>query len=564
MPLPFLPGYALQTDVPASFAKRHQFDLINGVPVTDVVELRTLDQPISPEARFAKERPGYDGIPPDPWTKKIPKHDRRAIPMSRLPPWMAFSNKVLRFHGYFKDSVHERPEETQRVRACTLFYYLEDDSIHIQEIKDHNSGMKQGLLVKRHQIPAGPDRYYVVQDLARIGAELPIYGKTFRITDADPFTRRFLEATLGLQLGPSEPTPLDDFHARQQAAAAPGAKPDGRHASDVTKFVEAQQGKPMKSTLRRTRQFLEHDRQVLRFWVTWRDPALYGEARPFIVHYFRADSTMEVLEIKQPNSGRDAFPALLKRHRMPKAFASSNQAQIGTDESLEDDAFYSEADFRIGGTIVVFGRELLITDCDEYTRNFYKTHYGLTDDEMRAIPCQTATEEVRRQEVLQDEPSTQPEQHHIVFDASPLRFEAILDTNRPEDHERKFVVTFFKQDSTVAIFEGKVRNSGFVGGKFLERTYLPNLDSTKFFVGSTLRLNGFPFRLTGADEFTLRFMESHSDMFPAADVDVVEKKLAGAVSQVDRSALIDHAHTLSRNGQLGIYAERSGQGIRRR
>ena len=52
--------------------------------------------------------------------------------------------QVLRFNGYFKQTVHESANEYFRVRPVDLFYYLEDDSIAVIEPHVENSGMPQG------------------------------------------------------------------------------------------------------------------------------------------------------------------------------------------------------------------------------------------------------------------------------------------------------------------------------------------------------------------------------------------------------------------------------------
>ena len=45
-------------------------------------------------------------------------------------------------------------------------------------------------------------------------------------------------------------------------------------------------------------QFLKYDRKVLRFYMAWDDRnSLYGELRPFVLHYYLADDTMEILEV---------------------------------------------------------------------------------------------------------------------------------------------------------------------------------------------------------------------------------------------------------------------------
>ena len=78
------------------------------------------------------------------------------------PPWVAFDRqvcsrvpctallhanaliKVLRFHAYFQEAVHEKREERFRIRRCTLLFYLEDDSIQVNETLEENSGIPQG------------------------------------------------------------------------------------------------------------------------------------------------------------------------------------------------------------------------------------------------------------------------------------------------------------------------------------------------------------------------------------------------------------------------------------
>ena len=69
-----------------------------------------------------------------------------------------------------------------------IYYYLEDDTLHIMEPKVENSGIPQGVFLKRHKVnfpQAGRD--YNWRDLD-IGMEIEIYGRVFKIVDADDFT----------------------------------------------------------------------------------------------------------------------------------------------------------------------------------------------------------------------------------------------------------------------------------------------------------------------------------------------------------------------------------------
>lgn len=67
--------------------------------------------------------------------------------------FVANSGLVLEFDAYFKEAVDESPLENHRVRKCKILVYLEDSSVQILECRQENSGMPQGALVKRHQIP---------------------------------------------------------------------------------------------------------------------------------------------------------------------------------------------------------------------------------------------------------------------------------------------------------------------------------------------------------------------------------------------------------------------------
>merc|ERR1712164_113299 len=55
------------------------------------------------------------------------------------------------------------------------------------------------------------------------------------------------------------------------------------------------------------------------------------------------------------------------------------------------------------------------------------------------------------------------------LNSNVLRFVAFMKTQNPVDIGRKFIVSFFLSDDTISVFEPPQRNSGVVGGKFLER-----------------------------------------------------------------------------------------------
>jgi hypothetical protein len=105
-----------------------------------------------------------------------------------------------------------------------------------------------------------------------------------------------------------------------------------------------------------------------------------------------------------------------------------------------------------------------------------------------------------------------------------LHFTAKLVTRNKDDALRDFVVAFFVEDSSFMITERVVRNSGFRGGKFLNRTKIDNPQTRAPFqpdevtVGSTIQLGGWYFHLTGASEEALKKMEANPDVFVRSDL----------------------------------------------
>ncbi|KAG7253507.1 hypothetical protein CRUP_007637, partial [Coryphaenoides rupestris] len=213
-----------------------------------------------------------------------------------IPAHVALDKKVLRFHGYFQERVVQSPHETARVRPMVLYYYLEDDSVCIMEPRVENSGLVQGKLVKRQRLPKnerGEPYHWKDLNLAR---DLAVFGVVYRIAD-------FLESE-GILVNDPEPTPVDPYTARR-------APPQRSHVTP--------------SDFDQQMQFLTLDGKVLRFYALWDNmDALYTETRSVIIQYYLADDTVEIRENHQANSGRDPFPVLMRRQRLPKTIREAS------------------------------------------------------------------------------------------------------------------------------------------------------------------------------------------------------------------------------------------------
>ncbi|XP_066266669.1 EF-hand domain-containing family member C2-like [Branchiostoma lanceolatum] len=559
MALPFLPGNSFNPNLGKSkFHKSQLFDYRNDI-----------------STMVGEHKSGIGGAPL-PGQKLKPRHS--AFPSgegSDKPAWLAFDRQVLSFESYFQEAVNEKREEQFRVRKCKVYFYLEDDSIQVNEPQVKNSGIPQGTLIRRHRIPLPPpneDEYYTVEHF-NVGKEIELYGRTFKLTNCNQFTANFLRK-LGVQVNLPENTPSDPYsnYRQQLDDSMQPLRPYERY-----------------DTLK---QFLDNDGKVLRFYCYWDDSdAMFGDSREMVMHYFLADDTIEIREKITPNSGRDAAPKFLNRARLPKnAPTPLNQPGEKTDrtvlnvfgptghggryilDSLKTGAvhldFYHDGDLTIGSVVNVWGRKIVICDCDEFTREYYRSKYGISEfgplqykapapgrpgrvvppyngfgsEEDSLCSCAGLIPKPPRRDFIK---FMEKDRHGL--ESNVLRFMARMDTTKPIDADRRFIISYFLSDDTLLVFEPPVRNSGVIGGKFLERGRVkkPGQELYKsdpsayylaqdLFVGAKVQFNNHIFVLIDADEYAFMYMEKHSPEFPVAHVhNILGKLKAQALKNTD-------------------------------
>lgn len=78
------------------------------------------------------------------------------------------------------------------MRKVVVFYFLEDHTVMISEPKEENSGVPQGKFLKRRQVlKEGKSGLSLLPSDLKIGQDVVILGKHFRLTDCDEYTREF-------------------------------------------------------------------------------------------------------------------------------------------------------------------------------------------------------------------------------------------------------------------------------------------------------------------------------------------------------------------------------------
>jgi len=271
MSLPFLPGYNIDTTAHSAknFKKAHLFDHAHGTRL----EPGNRIQKIQDEKTFFTN--GTDPMAIANLSQDLKETTRPTAgsTMSRLPSWVAYDRKVIRFYGFFEEGVQASAAETWRIRKCVIQFYLEDDSIHITEPKVENSGIPQGAFVKRHRIPKPNNQYITLEDLF-IGAELAIYGRVFKLVACDDFTRSFY-ISRDIQLSDNVDYPLDSFHSKTQFKKSDFKK----QMNPLKKFMEADLGKSVRGSVEATKKFYDNSGKVLRFYASWNDNTMYGEKK---------------------------------------------------------------------------------------------------------------------------------------------------------------------------------------------------------------------------------------------------------------------------------------------
>lgn len=397
---------------------------------------------------------------------------------NRIPDYVTKEKEVLRFQAYFQEPVHDGGSSDTsgfRVRTFALMFHLSDDTISIEEPRIVNSGLTQGKFMKRTRVErhraVGGGCYQPI-DLM-VGQDLWVYGRRFRITDADERTREWYRSTLKVEQAPKESVPDDGYaQDRQRFQPPPPTTANGLPPREKGEFYKK-------------------DRKVLRFFCKYEDRRLLGDSRDYVLYYYLLNDTIEVKEIAA--EGRHNFPNLLRRQKLPKDSMHVPTGYGGVisprDNQRERVESVTWADLRCGEAISVYGRHLLPMSCDSSTAAWYAARgihqptltighneadertgenvapppyngFGNEDD----LYAMGLSLEPMNKEVNQEE-----YERFLQGDKKVCRFNAKLANVENNDNSRDFVVNYFLADDTLSVFEPQVRNSGVVGGPFLAR-----------------------------------------------------------------------------------------------
>lgn len=538
--LPFLPGSTVEINKKSTHGRVQTFKNINGYSVPQNLGSEP-NEPLTAEEleelSAATARITYGEK-----LRTSTELQEELTSTARVPAHVAFDKKVLMFTAFMLSEIEDSPLEKTRVRYFKVYYYLEDDTMSISEPEIANSGMQQGTFLKRQRIPKDEEgNTYHYKDL-NLGMDLVVYGRVLRINDCNAWTKDFMVKE-EVQLNEPEPTPYDQYLSTRAQIDEPDIS--SQTPSDFDKF----------------KQFLVLDRKVLRFFGVWDDDSSgHVERRTFIILYYLVDDTVEIRETYPPNCGRDPFPILLQRTKCPRdpgALPEDFPKLVLETREEDNPDIINPSDFVIGDTVKILGRDFLLYDCDEFTKEFYRQNFEKTDEDFEPIDVKIPEQKTPEREIpkhttgigsyedsyrscltIVQKPSngTKSLPKLLKYDNKVLRFEARIEDN-PDYKGRLFVISLRLSDDFVSVFEAAEPNSGILPGMFLSPTKLikPGTEHSMpeyfqagdFYIGQTVEIYKRKFVIYNADKFVGKFVEENPELYSEEAIEATKKHFEG-------------------------------------
>ncbi len=390
--------------------------------------------------------------------------------------------------------------ESHRVRKCVCTFFLEDGTIKISEPKIGNSGLSQGPFLKRSMVTNTATKLPFQAVDFMVGSNVNIFGHVFHVTRCDSATRKYFIEELQKEMPSNESYP-DDNHSAVLRAQETEANP---RRSRVNPKRED-----------KLRNFLQYDGKVLRFYCEW-------DEKEIILHFYLADDTVELKEVRDYNNGHAPFPLLLSRQKIPASLDQNSAVKFSSSSQTAKNARnLSASDFVCGEYVQIYGRSILLQSCDKFTYDFYDLNLGMEQVLEEIVPVSRESIRELKQALSGFERSFHsrsptPYDPHVHFGSEEdtagfceklipkpskgdihlflkhdhlqvLRLTARLARDESKKHpiekDRRYIINFYLSDATLAIFETVQMNSGLSGGKFLARArykHGPTASSTFF------------------------------------------------------------------------------------
>lgn len=444
----------------------------------------------------------------------------------------------------------ESPIENFRVRKIVIKYFLEDDTVEMYEQVLRNSGVMGGKFLKRVQHPA------VNLDTLRVGGTITVFGRTFLIVACDEFTRNWYAA----QGQPQEvdmDIPEDTYSATRRVTDVDIEHGNhGRTTNPMKRYADSQLGAAPVDRAREDK-FYKFAGQKLVFYGIWDDASKFGEKHKYALTYYLADDEVQITEMKDSHA-QVLFPMLLKKQRLARKPIVYDDRRASCEDGDGADDYVNLYDFVVGQHLSVYGRDILLHDCDQRTHDWYAANLGWDQKsgvvdisepvpEKRELPVPPPTGFGSEEDSLQSWKYLIPKVKKVDLQklksatGMTLKYMARLISDNPVDAARVFRITWYLDDDTLAVYEPPQRNSGVLGGAFARRNKYKNSDTgeyfkcSDFFVGAQVAINSHRMEIESADDYSMKHMETSASQWPFSSIDFVLRTLKDKLQDASRS-----------------------------
>ena len=279
-----------------------------------------------------------------------------------LPAFVHLDKVSLRFKCWFKDDLAllTGPDRII-IHKAIITYNLIDDTFSAMEPRQENSGLNQGVLLRRQNL-VNPDtgENYTWRDLG-IGRDLMVRGQTYHLIDCDHYTRNWY-AEQNIMMEEPLQAPLDPFEIREMK--------ERKKRKDYETAKQRRVQAEMMHTEEVKHRFLTYDRKVLRFYGVWDDRQnIFGQRHYVTVRFYLFDFTIDMQEREGSPSGLKT--RFLVRQRIPRDFKNLDDMKIA-----DDGGFVGLDDLQIGSIVNIFGKHIFIYDCDQFSRRYLEQMAG--------------------------------------------------------------------------------------------------------------------------------------------------------------------------------------------
>ncbi|XP_035706892.1 EF-hand domain-containing family member C2-like [Folsomia candida] len=518
--------------------------------------------------------------------------NRFKLPKGGRPSWLVHCGKILRFFAFYQEPIPESMIENYRIHQCEIRYFLDDGTIEVIEPKTFDPGFPQGRIIRRHKIPyprPAHNATYSLEDLD-VGCQVTFYGKTFFISGVDDATRVHLNRKEGRQVLANLEMPEDLYTnwRKDRIFSLFSRKGSINLESEKAKKFIANTGKVLRfwaywdnrceygGELKKYifHYFLQDDTVEIKEIV---DPE--GGVRGAITFLGKGKLLKDHKDLVPTVGIREDALLILNTVGGGNSCKHAIAPSYMTDSlcpGIDEKDFVTDKDLAIGAVINVYGRLFTLVDCDKATQTYYREKYGIDDftplvleksETERASPrvqvpphigIGTEADTLHNWDKL--EPVPPPKQENLpefrAKDKDVLCFEAqFYNAQHNANADRRFIIKIFMMDNKMQIFEKPHPNTGFKQGQFLARSMIRKrghglrpafelgeeseyYEMKDYFIGNVLDINGFTFLLTGADEFTLSYMEANSSVFPQANFCLIIDKVREAFGPLESESVL--------------------------